>query len=129
MRYAREWAEEQALQVDGIRWDKEDMDVIRGHHPPWIPEDFWHQLCDVLPVLYILNRWCFYVVLCILFVLYILNRWCFLQVWASPRWIAWSRSGRANRSTEVNGVSSRHTGGSIPTEVHRQRMVSLRKLF
>jgi len=71
MRKARAWAAERALQIHGIVWDREDMSVIRGHHPPWVPEEFWHQLCDqvffynlcglsILFVLYILNRWCFY---------------------------------------------------------------------
>lgn len=46
LKNAREWAEEQAYNVDGIQWDKEDMAVIRGHHPPWIPEPFWHRMID-----------------------------------------------------------------------------------
>ena len=45
MRKARAWAAERALQIHGIVWDREDMSVIRGHHPPWVPEEFWHQLC------------------------------------------------------------------------------------
>ena len=40
------------------------MFVIRGHHPPWILEPFWHQIIDQVFIL-IYD-------LCITFVLYIL---------------------------------------------------------
>lgn len=64
MRRARELAAAQALRLDGIVWDKKDMSVIRGHHPVWIPEEFWHQLIDEVCI-------CTLSGLCILFVLYI----------------------------------------------------------
>ena len=62
MRKVRDWVAEQALAIHGIAWDKEDMFVIRGHHPIWILEPFWHQIIDQV-FIYILCG------LCILFVL------------------------------------------------------------
>ncbi|KAJ9539492.1 hypothetical protein OSB04_032225 [Centaurea solstitialis] len=82
----------QALELDGIEWDREDMSVIRGHHPIWIPAEYWHEMID--------------------------------KVWSKPAWLAWSKSGTCNRNTEGEGVSSRHTGGSIPTDEHRKRMLT-----
>ncbi|KAJ9560117.1 hypothetical protein OSB04_005277 [Centaurea solstitialis] len=46
MRNARKFAARQALELDGIEWDREDMSVIRGHHPIWIPAEYWHEMID-----------------------------------------------------------------------------------
>ncbi|KAJ9566446.1 hypothetical protein OSB04_002412 [Centaurea solstitialis] len=78
MKDARDWAVNEALRLDGIQWNKEDMYVNRGYHPIWIPKEFWHQMIDEVQYLEPEEGGC--------------------------------------------GVSSRHTGGSIPTKEHRDRM-------
>ncbi|KAJ9542959.1 hypothetical protein OSB04_029465 [Centaurea solstitialis] len=45
-------------------------------------------------------------------------------VWSKPGWIALSKSNTRNRKKEDGGVSSRHTGGSIPTEERQDRMAA-----
>ncbi|KAI3684951.1 hypothetical protein L6452_34180 [Arctium lappa] len=50
------------------------------------------------------------------------------QEWDTERWKAKSRTGKANRLTEFDGVSSRHVGGSISTGQHRYKMRRFREL-
>ncbi|KAI3706794.1 hypothetical protein L6452_24765 [Arctium lappa] len=46
MKAARDWATEQAKQIDGVTWDRNDFSIIRPYHPPWIPEPYWHQMIE-----------------------------------------------------------------------------------
>ncbi|XP_024959034.1 uncharacterized protein LOC112500008 [Cynara cardunculus var. scolymus] len=46
-------------------------------------------------------------------------------VWDTEAWKRKSRINRANRNTQFEGVSSRHTGGSISTAQHRDRMAKV----
>ncbi|XP_024964409.1 uncharacterized protein LOC112504698 [Cynara cardunculus var. scolymus] len=46
-------------------------------------------------------------------------------VWDTEAWKRKSKINRANRNTQFEGVSSRHTGGSISTAQHQDRMAQV----
>lgn len=92
--------------------------ILREFRPRDIAEPVWHQMCAVSEFIYY-----YYLILFHFILLYIFSF--FLQHWDTEKWKKKSATGKKNRSsTDESGVISSHTGGSIGTAEHRDRLVS-----
>lgn len=114
LRDARDSAIQRANNFDG-----EDYTVLKPYNPSWIKEAYWHDLidrvCDISNILYVYYFFCF-------IFMYVT---CYDKVWNTEPWKKISKINKRNRMTLIDGVMSKHTGGSISTAQHRYKLVCL----